>query len=143
MLIFAFVLQCTALSSLLPAQVFLGRTALAFWDAQQDNLVPACRIEPESADDVSTILKTVVEAGCHFAIKSGGHDRTAGSSNADGGVTIDLVKMGEITIEPGKKSVKVGAGARWKAVYDVCINQDIRYAVSHCSLQHRSLRKKA
>lgn len=88
------------------------------WDAQQDALTPACRVEPRSAEDVSTILKTAVSAGCHFAIKSGGHDRTAGSSNADGGVTIDLAKMNEVKINPDKKSAVVGAGAKWKEVYE-------------------------
>lgn len=87
------------------------------WDAQQDALTPACRVEPESAQDVSTILNTVIQEGCHFAIKSGGHDRTAGSSNADGGVTIDLASMSEVRIN-SEKNVVIGAGTRWKEVYE-------------------------
>ncbi len=74
-------------------------------------------MEPASAEDVSLILTSVVEAGCHFAIKSGGHARAAGFSNADGGVTIDLIRLGSVELSSDKKSVKVGAGARWLDVY--------------------------
>jgi FAD/FMN-containing dehydrogenase len=106
--------------------LFLARTGeFAMWDAKQDYLTPACRVEPESAEDVSTILKTAVEAGCHFAIKSGGHSMTAGSSNADGGITVDLMRMNKVTIETNKKSVKIEAGARWKEVYEIVENENL------------------
>jgi FAD/FMN-containing dehydrogenase len=74
-------------------------------------------VEPASAEDVSLILKTVTAEGCHFAVKSGGHAREAGFSNADAGVTIDLVRMGSVELSKDKKSVKVGAGARWLDAY--------------------------
>jgi FAD/FMN-containing dehydrogenase len=63
------------------------------------------------------VLKTLIEKECHFAIKSGGHDRTPGSSNADGGVTIDLVRLNEVRVAQDRKSVKLGAGLRWLDVY--------------------------
>jgi FAD/FMN-containing dehydrogenase len=101
----------------LPDQVFLGKSgAFSFWDAKQD-LTPACRVEPASAQDVKTILDTVKETQCHFAIKSGGHSRFAGASNAEGGVTVDLVRLNRIELSEDKKSVVVGAGLRWAEVY--------------------------
>lgn len=63
------------------------------------------------------ILNTVKEHGCHFAIKSGGHARFAGASNADAGVTIDLVRFNAIKLSTDKQSVTIGAGNRWAAVY--------------------------
>jgi FAD/FMN-containing dehydrogenase len=63
------------------------------------------------------ILKSVKKNGCHFAIKSGGHARFAGASNADGGVTIDLVRLNAVELEADKKSVVIGAGNRWAEVY--------------------------
>jgi FAD/FMN-containing dehydrogenase len=86
------------------------------WDAKQD-VVPACRVEPASAQDVSTVLNTLKKKKCHFAVKSGGHARNAGASNADGGVTIDLVKLNAIELSSDKKSVIIGAGNRWADVY--------------------------
>ena len=74
---------------------------------------------------MALILKSVVEANCHFAIKSGGHARAAGFSNAEGGVTIDLIRMGSVELSSDKKSVKVGAGARWLDVYSAVEKQDL------------------
>jgi FAD/FMN-containing dehydrogenase len=97
--------------------VFLGKSgAFAFWDAKQD-VTPACRVEPGSAKEVQFILNTVKDAQCHFAIKSGGHSRFKGASNAEGGVTIDLVRLNEIKLSIDKKSVVIGAGLRWAEVY--------------------------
>jgi FAD/FMN-containing dehydrogenase len=98
-------------------QVFLGKSGnFSFWDAKQE-VTPACRVEPESAQHIAQILNTVKEKQCHFAIKSGGHARFAGSSNADGGVTIDLVRLNSIKLSSDKKSVTIGAGSRWADVY--------------------------
>lgn len=62
-------------------------------------------------------MKTLVSEQCNFAVKSGGHARDAGSSNVDGGVTIDLARMKNVEIAGDKKTAKVGAGARWGDVY--------------------------
>jgi FAD/FMN-containing dehydrogenase len=74
-------------------------------------------VEPSSAEEVSFVLQTLIDTECHFAIKGGGHDRTPGSSNIDGGVTIDLVRLNHVKVSKDKKSVKIGAGLRWGDVY--------------------------
>jgi FAD/FMN-containing dehydrogenase len=88
-----------------------------YWDVKQSSLKPALRVEPSNAQEVSEILKILVEENCHFAIKSGGHARGEGSSNAEGGVTIDLVRLNGVEIAVDKKTVKVGSGGRWMGVY--------------------------
>ena len=109
---------CAALASLFPSQLFLEKTGdFVFFDSKQSSVTPNCRVEPSSAEDVSTVLKTVVEEGCHFAVKSGGHSRERGASNVDGGVTIDLVRMNDVKIGEGKNSATIGAGARWGQIY--------------------------
>jgi FAD/FMN-containing dehydrogenase len=110
--------QCASLASHLPSSVFLAKTGnFDFWDTKQSDLTPACRVEPSSSEEVSLVLKTVINTKCHFAIKSGGHDRTPGSSNAVGGITIDLVRLNGVNIAEDEKSVKIGAGLRWLDVY--------------------------
>ena len=112
------ILQCIRLRSQFPAQVFSDTiSSSSFWDAKQNELNPALRIEPANTKDVSTILKILIEENCHFAIKSGGLARGAGSSNADGGVTIDLVRLNDVEIAKDRKSVKVGGGGKWFDVY--------------------------
>ena len=54
---------------------------------------------------------------CHFAIKSGGHARTPGASNADGGVTIDLARINQLKLSEDQRSVKIGAGSQWVDLY--------------------------
>jgi FAD/FMN-containing dehydrogenase len=99
-----------------PTQVCSGDGG-NYWDLKQSSLIPALRIEPSNAQEVSEILKILVEENCHFAIKSGGVARAAGSSNADAGVTIDLVRLNGVEIAEDRKSVKLGPGSRWLDVY--------------------------
>jgi len=74
-------------------------------------------VEPSSSEEVSFVLQTLIDTGCHFAIKGGGHDRAPGSSNADSGVTIDLVRLDQVEISKDRKGVKIGAGLRWGEAY--------------------------
>jgi FAD/FMN-containing dehydrogenase len=59
------------------------------------------------------------ENQCHFAIKSGGHARYPGASNANGGVTIDLRRMNTVEIAENGMSAQVCAGSRWRDVYQI------------------------
>ena len=98
--------------------MFRGQTGdFDFWDAKQRDLFPACRVEPESSDDITQILKIAVNYSCTFAVKSGGHERTPGASNADGGITIDLVRLKSLSVSEDKTSVIIGAGWRWEELY--------------------------
>ncbi|KAE9962605.1 hypothetical protein BLS_000124 [Venturia inaequalis] len=116
---------CAELQSNLSDQVFLAKSGnFAIWDAKQQ-VTPACRIEPTSAQDVVVVLQTVKEHRCHFAVKSGGHARFAGASNADGGITIDLVRLDVVGLAEDKKSVTVGAGNRWARVYRTLEEDDL------------------
>jgi FAD/FMN-containing dehydrogenase len=95
------------------------------WAAQQGNLVPACRVEPTSATEVSTILSIVKSTQCHFAVKSGGHSVNAGASTCANGVTIDLRRLDEVTVSKDRKSVIVGAGNQWSRVYETIEKEDL------------------
>lgn len=96
------------------------------WDAKQHELTPACRVEPSSTEDVVFILQTLVKENCKFAVKSGGHSRTAGASNSDGGVTIELgARMRSVETAKDKKTVKVGGGAQWFDVYSALEKEDL------------------
>ncbi|KAF1816877.1 FAD-binding domain-containing protein [Eremomyces bilateralis CBS 781.70] len=109
---------CSSLTLDLPQKVFLGHDGgFAMWDAKQHELVPACRVVPTSAEDIVAIIEAAKSNQCHFAIKSGGHSRMAGASNAEGGITIDLEKLTSIELAKDQKSVTIGAGARWGEIY--------------------------
>lgn len=110
--------QCRQIASYCPDCVFVGQTGnFEFWDAKQAEIVPACRVEPPTVNELSRILGTIIEQSCRFAVKSGGHERTPNASNADGGVTIDLVRLNTIQVAADRQSVTIGAGLLWRDVY--------------------------
>lgn len=54
---------------------------------------------------------------CPFAVKGGGHAAFAGGSSIDGGITVALEKLNEITLSSDKKIAAMGPGDRWGTVY--------------------------
>lgn len=93
--------------------------ATAFFSNQQRETIPACVVRPSNAEEVSSLLKTLFQYSCHFAIKSGGHAMFKGASNSNGGITIDLAKINGIEVSQDRGTTKVGTGARWGKVYEV------------------------
>lgn len=64
----------------------------SYWSVTAQ-LHPNCFVQPENAQQVSLIIKTLVnKSKCQFAVRSGGHSAIAGWNNIDNGVTIDLCK---------------------------------------------------
>lgn len=55
---------------------------------------------------------------CPFAVKGGGHAAFAGGSSIEGGITISLAKLNDITLSSDQKTVAIGPGVRWLAVYE-------------------------
>ncbi|KAF2850316.1 FAD binding domain-containing protein [Plenodomus tracheiphilus IPT5] len=88
-----------------------------YWAAQQANVNPYCVFKPANALQVSTVVLLARLAQCPFAVKGGGHAAFAGGSSIEGGITIALEKMNEVTLSPDKKLAHVGAGNRWGSVY--------------------------
>lgn len=82
-------------------------------------------MQPRSADAIAAVLTVVRERRCRFAVLGGGTAPSAGSSNVEGGVTIDMrridaVRLVEAPPEGGRSAelaVQVGGGARWADVY--------------------------
>lgn len=134
--------KCLTLASL------LGQGRVAFPDTtpyessqesyfarQNTELEPFCVVSPESTEEVSSIITSLVatasvlpeheQAGCNFAIRSGGHNSFGGASNIHQGVTIDLRALKDIRMESPSETddtghlhtVFVGAGATWGEVY--------------------------
>ena len=100
----------------------------SYWSQQEASLSPSCIVRPLNVRDVSTavwILGTLSrlgsyfgsDSGCPFAIRGGGHSPFAGSANAEGGVTIDLSAMKDVSARADRSVVSVGAGAKWRDVY--------------------------
>lgn len=80
-------------------------------------LHPTCIIQPSSAEDLSSFIKTLVQGECPFAIKSGGHNPWPGVNDINDGVVVDLSNINEVSLSYDRTSVKLGAGGKWGDVY--------------------------
>jgi FAD/FMN-containing dehydrogenase len=112
------------LSIFLEGRVSLPQSSLyvledfQYWSNQQASQRPACRVTPDSAEDVSTALKILEANGCQFAVKSGGHASFAGASNiGSNGVAFDLRNLDELVISDDATQTSVGPGLVWSSVY--------------------------
>lgn len=110
----------------LPSKVFRPGTQVydeslkSYFTAQQAELTPTCIVKPVSAEDVALAIRILAEAddSILLAVRSGGHNPSKGSSNIQGGVTVDLRDVKSIDIHESKQRVTVGTGAIWGHVYE-------------------------
>lgn len=90
----------------------------SYWAAQQAVVNPFCIFKPSNALQVSAAVLISRLTQCPFAVKGGGHAAFAGGSSIEGGITIALEKINEITLSSDKKLAAIGPGNRWISVYE-------------------------
>ncbi|KAI1148838.1 hypothetical protein F4825DRAFT_77838 [Nemania diffusa] len=131
---------CLALSSALRSRVFFPghptytASLASYFSLQEATIHPDCIVSAHTTEDVSTVIRILTStptvtghtpagtsAGCHFAVRSGGHASFRGAANIEEGVTIDLSNLSNITVSHAGVAVtptlSVGAGSSWGAVY--------------------------
>ncbi|KAL1642408.1 hypothetical protein SLS58_005482 [Diplodia intermedia] len=79
--------------------------------------MPECVLEPESADDLATVMKIIASTRSPFAVKSGGHASIPGFSSTEG-VHISLKRMNQVVLSANKSTVELGMGLTWADVYE-------------------------
>ncbi|KAI9449160.1 FAD-binding domain-containing protein [Lactarius psammicola] len=76
----------------------------------------ACSVEPDSAADVSVILRILGSTHTPFAVKGGGHAFNPGFSSTSG-VQISMTRFNTIEFNNATGTVDVGSGITWDQVY--------------------------
>lgn len=76
---------------------------------------PALVLQPTSALDVAVAVRFAREHGLLLSIKGGGHNM-AGTSIAERGLTLDMSRIRDVTVDPDRRLAHVGAG---------CLLQDV------------------
>ena len=97
--------------------------AVLMWNGMVSK-VPALVLRPVSAQDVATAVGFARDRGLLLSIKGAGHN-IAGTAITDGGVTLDMSCMREITVDPEAKLADVGPG---------CLLQDVDRATQEHGL---------
>ncbi len=70
---------------------------------------PAVVVQPICANDVCETIKFARAYGVLLSVKGGGHN-VAGTSLADGGLTIDMSRMRSVQVDPRRRLARVGGG---------------------------------
>lgn len=90
----------------------------SYWSTQASMVEPACVFVPTEAKDVSIMVLISRVTQCPFAVKGGGHTAFAGAASIEDGITVSMEAMNEIRLSRTKKTVFVGPGNRWGAIYE-------------------------
>jgi len=82
--------------------------AVLIWNAIAAR-TPALVVQPYSAHDVAAAVGFARDHGLLLSVKGGGHN-IAGTSTAEGGLTLDMARMRDVTVDPEARLVHVGPG---------------------------------
>jgi FAD/FMN-containing dehydrogenase len=82
--------------------------AVAIWNGMAARL-PALVLQPASAHDVAAAVSFAREHGLLLSVKGGGHN-IAGTSIAEGGLTLDMSRLRGVAVDPQAELVHVGPG---------------------------------
>jgi FAD/FMN-containing dehydrogenase len=82
--------------------------AVAIWNGMAARL-PALVVQPVSAHDVVAAVGFAREHGLLLGVKGGGHN-IAGTSMAPGGLTLDLSRTRQVSVDPQARLAQVGPG---------------------------------
>ncbi len=88
--------------------------AVLVWNAMAAR-TPALVLQPVSARDVAAAVGFARDHGLLLGVKGGGHN-IAGTSIGEDGLTLDMARMREVTVDPGARLAHVGPG---------CLLQDV------------------
>ena len=76
---------------------------------------PALVLQPTSAADVAEAVRFARDRGLLLSVKGGGHN-IAGTSMAEGGLTLDMSRMRNVAVDPDARVAHVGPGCLLKDV---------------------------
>jgi FAD/FMN-containing dehydrogenase len=73
---------------------------------------PAAVVRCADAADVMATVAVAADQGLDLAVRGGGHS-VPGFGTVDDGVVVDMSNINNITIDPVRKTARVGGGATW------------------------------
>jgi FAD/FMN-containing dehydrogenase len=82
--------------------------AVSIWNGMAAR-IPARVLQPASADDVAAAVGFARDHGLRLSVKGGGHN-IAGTSVVEDGLTLDMSRLREVTVDPDAKLAHVGPG---------------------------------
>ncbi|KAI1824499.1 FAD-binding domain-containing protein [Xylaria intraflava] len=85
-------------------------------------LAAACIVNPSNSQEVADVIQILAKHDTKFAVRSGGHNYNPGfASINESGVLVSLSQLDSIALSDDLKSINVGTGSRWRAVYEALV----------------------
>lgn len=73
-----------------------------------------CIIHPQSAEDVSRVMRAIYESGgVKYAVQAGGHTAMREWDTTDNGVLISFADMYNVSYNPSRETISLQPGVRW------------------------------
>jgi FAD/FMN-containing dehydrogenase len=86
---------------------------------------PAVIVRGKSSEDIAAALRFARERGLVISVRSGGHLLTGQATN-DGGLVLDMTRFNTVTLlDPKRRLVRIGPGARWGEVARALAEHDL------------------
>ena len=76
---------------------------------ERDGAAPALVVQPAGTADVAAAVAFAREHGLPLSVRGGGHN-IAGTAIADGGLTLDMSRLREVTVDPEPRTATVQPG---------------------------------
>jgi FAD/FMN-containing dehydrogenase len=88
-----------------------------YWSTTLREVDPACIVQPDSAQDVSIVVKILIKyPSVKFATRSGGHDPNVGHATIQDGVLITTTDLVGATYDAEEDVAYVRPGGEWNDV---------------------------
>lgn len=114
---------CEEIASTLPDRVSTRFTVPytseinSYWSTRLRDAKPACLVLPQSAEEVSAVVKVLNKyPSVEFAVKSGGHTPNERHSSVQDGVLISTKDLTGTTYDADKQLAYVKPGGEWNDV---------------------------
>jgi FAD/FMN-containing dehydrogenase len=85
--------------------------AVSIWNGDVTKR-PSVAVRVTSATDVAAALQFAKDNGLEVSVRGGGHSYS-GAALSDGGLTIDLGLLRDVTVDPGSQRATCGGGVTW------------------------------
>jgi hypothetical protein len=96
-----------------------------YWSVGCAALKPTCVIYPRSAQQMSSLVKTLQETNEPFAVKSGGHNPNKWMASVQGGPLISTSLLNEVIYNRLAQTVRFGPGQAWENITDALKTQGV------------------
>jgi FAD/FMN-containing dehydrogenase len=116
---------CTEIRKALPGKVLTpglltveyAYETQQYWSTTLREVDPACIVQPDSAQDVSIVVKILNKyPSVRFATRSGGHDPNVGHATVQDGVLITMTDLIGATYDAEEDIAYVRPGGEWNDV---------------------------